>query len=188
MKKFGFSLLWIVLCASFSYADLYVEVLNFETREVRMIYEVEDELAGNKEFRFPGAGFLHDKSMGPIEVESVFDVLNNFELEYSLHQVGDPPSPQLHIKYQSPIKKGDRKVIRVSVIVNLPPEHLYQDSMGRYVFEYETSHELEYAIPPAQYLVYVNQPVTVYEREKQVFVKQSSSKSRRIKIMTRLME
>lgn len=187
MKKLFSALAMTMVLAANGWCALTIEVLDFATGKVRMTYEVDDKMTGNKEFRFPGGGFIHDESEGDFVVESVFDEKNNYELSYSVQKIGDEKQPQLKITYPEALKAGEVKAIRIEVVLHLPNTLLYTDS-GRYFIEYETSHDFEYRVPENHYIVFSNLPVQIYEKGGELFVKQTHDKIRKIKLATRKMD
>lgn len=187
MKKIMFCLSMVCCFTVSVWSAVQIQVLDYSQRRVRLVYELDDNLAGNRTFRFPGSGFLHDNSRGPIVVESVYDQQTNQDLEYSVIALPDTGAPQIEIRYDKPVPEGGKKMIRVSMIAVMPPENIGRDTLGRYYFKYETSHKFEFIVPFGQYVVHTNQPVTVFERESRVYLRQEEGGAQEIYIMTRSM-
>ena len=74
MRRIGMTLLGLLALVAGAWADMRYEVIDLQKRAVRLTYEIEDNKAGNQVFYFPSGGFIHDASMGVLEVESVFDL------------------------------------------------------------------------------------------------------------------
>lgn len=178
----------LLLCAGLAQASMRFEVLDLETRAVRIIYEVEDSLAGNRVFLFPQGGMVHDATAGEFKVESVFDVTAKQELNYEITQTATSKLPQVRITYPEPIAKGQKKVLQIAVIVNLPDSQLMLDDQGRHTFIYETSHAFEFIVPEGHYIVYSNQPVYLFEKGPNMILQQLDEKFRKLVVQTRLLK
>lgn len=171
-----------------SFAAIRFELLNMEKREVRIIYELEDTLAGNKVFLFPEEGMHHDSTVGDFVVESIFDIDTKREQAYEVELVEKTKLPRVKITYDEPIKENEKKVLQISFRLNLPKEMLIVDNQGRVTLDYETSHAFEFLTPIGYYLVFTNQPVWLFEKGNQVIVQQLDKKSRKITLQLRPMK
>ncbi|RJP20323.1 MAG: hypothetical protein C4527_25190 [Candidatus Omnitrophota bacterium] len=176
----------LVFLSSTTVADVRLEILDLSTRAVRLTYELEDNQAGNRVFLFPDGGFIHSASRELFQVESVFDKNSKQELEFEVLEAPDKGLPQLRITYPEPIKEGSKKLLSVSVCLNLPDKDLLIDAAGRYVFSYETSHPFEFVVPANHYVVYTNQAMMVFERGPNIVLSQSDKYVKNIVIKTRI--
>lgn len=188
MRRFGLILLGIVALGAGAWADMRYEVIDLQKRAVRLTYEIEDDKAGNRVFYFPTGGFIHDASMGVLEVESVFDLNSKQEQSFELTRDQENGAPQLKITYSSPISQGHKKKLQIAVKVNMPMSLLSFDNQGRYQFTYETSHAFEFIIPQNHYVVYTSHPVLIFEKGDRVFLQQLDKTSRKLVFQTRPMQ
>ncbi|MGI6454883.1 MAG: hypothetical protein ACOX5R_04585 [bacterium] len=184
MKRFLCSFAVLLSMSLPGWAVLQVEVLDYSRREVRLIYEFMDDMVANAEFRFPGSGFIHDSSYGPIIVEHVYDLTRNQPLTYKVQNLPDNV-PQLVITYPQPLGKGEEKRIQVQVIVHLPPANISRDTYGRYTFRYTTDHRCTFIVAPNHYVVQTNQAVIVTERDGRIHLEQANEDRKEIEIITR---
>ncbi len=178
-----------VLCFALNgWTDLTMEVLDVEKRAVRLVYEIADDKEGHEGTVFPQGGFIHDATAGQFRVESVVDVSNNLELDYQVLLDKKTDAPFLQIPYKFPIPKDGKKVLRITVKVNLPKRLMGIDKSGKIYYACETSHRFQFVIPKDQYIVYSNHPVTLAENNGQVIVTQTADQYRTIMIQTRAMK
>ncbi len=184
MKRMFLGFFLFVSLSVGAWADVKMEVVDFPTRTVRLTYEIEDTQAGNRMFLFPKGGFIHSASREWFQVESVFDKGQKQELEFEVLEVPDSGLPQLQIQYPEAVKQGGKKELRITVRLNLPESDMTQDTAGRCVYVYETSHPFEFVIPVDQYVVFTNQAMQVFERGVNVVVRQSDSRLKKIVVKT----
>lgn len=185
MRRIGMTLLGLLALVAGAWADMRYEVIDLQKRAVRLTYEIEDSKAGNQVFYFPSGGFIHDASMGVLEVESVFDLNSKQEQAFELTRDKDSGAPQLKITYLKPVAAGGKMKLQIAVKVNMPESLLSFDNQGRYQFTYETSHAFEFIIPKNQFVVYTSHPVFVFEKGDKVFLQQMDKTSRKLVFQTR---
>lgn len=188
MKVLVHSAFLLLLSTMVADSAVRVEVLNFETRTLRVVYEIEDTLLGNQIFLFPTAGFIHDDRMGDFEVESVFDTTTSEELNYSVSRLDETNYPRLRINYREPVREGIRKILRIAVKLNAPASDVGIDEARRHFLSFETSHPFELVVPENHFLVYCNQPVRVFEKEGEIILQNNEQKNRLFVIKTRPMK
>ncbi|MFB3788118.1 MAG: hypothetical protein ACE15F_17295 [bacterium] len=185
MRRMILAWLFMVALGAGAWADMRYEVIDLQKRAVRLTYEIEDDKAGNQVFYFPTGGFIHDASMGVLEVESVFDLTAKQEQPYEMTRDKETGAPQIKISYSTAIPKGSKKRLQIAVKVNLPESLLSYDSQGRYQFTYETSHAFEFIIPRNHCVVYTSHPVFIFEKGDKVFLQQMDKISRKLVFQTR---
>ncbi|HOJ59209.1 MAG TPA: hypothetical protein PK878_02895 [bacterium] len=185
MRRIVLVLLGISALGAGAWADMRYEVIDLQKRAVRLTYEIEDNKAGNQVFYFPTGGFIHDASMGDIEVESVFDLSLKQEQPYEMTQDKETGAPQIKITYSTPIPPGGKKRLQIAVKVHMPESLLTFDSQGRYQFTYETSHAFEFIIPRNHCVVYTSHPVYIFEKGDKVFLQQMDKTLRKLVFQTR---
>ncbi len=185
MKLFTIACCLIVLVVCGAGASMRCEPIDLEKRTVRLIYEIEDTMEGNRVFIFPQGGLIHDATRGEIDVESVFDVTAKQELDYEITRTAKTGQPQVKITYAKPLAAGQKRVLQISVIVRLPESQLRFDGQERYTFAYETSHAFEFIVPTGHYVVYSNQPVFLFEKGPNIILQQLDENLRNIVIQIR---
>lgn len=150
----------MMVLTSAAMADVTIQMLDPETKMLRISYIITDVDAGAKELVFPPSGF--DFAAGALKVLTAFNVDTMEVLKVEPVTVAGKKVPTaVRIDYGRPIPQGEKLTLRFTV--EIPSASFHTDSAGRWVLDYTTSHELRFVVPRGHQLVWASTPVRIEE-------------------------
>ncbi len=159
MKRIVLTLIFLVFIKISAFADVTIRVIDVKQKIMRVTYTWNCCIPGESSGVLPNLGYTFTKY--PIKVISVIEKNTDQNIEFNI--VSKRNGQALELFYPNPIPKGGSYTIEV--IIEAKTDNIKIDSEGRYVFNYETTHEAFFVLPEGHALVYANYPVLIYERK-----------------------
>ena len=161
-------LLGFVLLAGRAEAKVIIEVLDPAEWKYLVTYELKASKAHSTEHLFPSGLGLKSKSK-ILEVVSITEKNTDQEFEYEIIPGKDKDGAPVEGRYKvkaifiNPIPQGGHYILEYRVIL-YNEEDCFIDKDGRWLFQYETTHDAFFVLPKGHAVVYSNFPVLIYEK------------------------
>ena len=156
-----------------AFARVIIEVLDPAVGKFRVTYEISYADSGSTESVFARDGLLSDRRL---EVESVREKNTDQELDFevlSYEEDGEAVKGayQIRARFRDPIPEGGTYIVVYSLILYRKSD-CYLDRNGSWTIRYTTTRDALLVVPVGQTPVYCNQPVFIYERNRNTVLEQ----------------
>jgi hypothetical protein len=164
MKTIFSSFLLNALIVSFSYADVGIQVIDLQEKQMLVTYLWKEDRAGITQAVFPDEGYFF--ANGPIEILSTVERNSDKKLQATVV----PPKVQLEaypnrqsvlVHYPAPVPQN--KFFLIEVSVKAKTDYISIDPDGNYVIEYKTTHTVFFKVPSGHEIINCNYPLFIYQ-------------------------